>query len=89
VPVDQYVAHHNNQEIRVENTWFAGARLYIDDRLMDRTSAFTVFKKRIVLRARLSNQEDAPTIEVMARSGLIRVFFQLLVDDKEIAFAHA
>lgn len=84
MPVAHYIAHHEGTPIRVENTWFAGARLYINEELCDRTEAFLLPMERIVFQGRIGPGDEAPRVRVTCRSGIFEIPYRIFVDDTEL-----
>jgi hypothetical protein len=84
MPVQQYTASLEGHEIRVENTWFAGSKLYIDNHLLDISHQFLAGGKTPVLRGRLSKSDDAPWVNVLCRSNMFDIDVQIQVDEKTV-----
>ncbi|MDO4727480.1 MAG: hypothetical protein Q4B43_00595 [Bacteroidota bacterium] len=65
-------------EIRVENTWFHGERLYVNDELQDQQS--NLFNAS--LKGHLFDGETKKNIKANIFSYFIRIRCKLFVDDK-------
>ena len=62
----EWIAKHNNHTIRVVNTWFSGAKLYIDGECRDTTSALIATKKDSPLLSAKLNDEEVVEIYLIA-----------------------
>lgn len=80
-----YHAHYAQHELMVENTWIAGIKLYVDNRLVDVSYAPFVLQEETLLRTRLGDGASGPEVEVKVRSGLMDVHVRILVDGGELA----
>lgn len=76
-----FKALYNNQEIRVENTWFNGEKLYVNNELQDET--INLFPPARLTGHLIENGEKL-FIKANIYSGGITVNCSLFVDDKKI-----
>ena len=79
-----YHAHYAEHELLVENTWIAGIKLYVDNRLIDVSYTPFVLQEETLLRTRLGDGASGPEVEVKVRSGLMDVHVRILVDGGEL-----
>lgn len=76
MPVKEWTASHNGKAIRVVNTWFNGARLYINGECRDTNTK--LFAIRTPERPHLS----APLEPSDLSSPLVTVYFQAVLSVK-------
>tara|TARA_B100001142_G_scaffold308692_1_gene340450 strand:- start:467 stop:730 length:264 start_codon:yes stop_codon:yes gene_type:complete len=67
MPIGQkeWFADHEGHKIRVVNTWFGGAKLYIDGECRDTTRAFIALGETL-LSARLNEAGDIVEVSISA-----------------------
>jgi hypothetical protein len=75
-----WIANYENNEIKVENTWFNGERLYVNDILQDKT--FGGFSTK--LTGHLMNQKNERENIKANLGGFFKVNCQLFINDKKI-----
>jgi len=61
----EWITTYENHTIKVVNTWFAGAKLYIDGECRDSDYSFSVNPSFTLLSAKLS---DSNIIEIYAKA---------------------
>lgn len=76
-----FKALYNNHEIRVENTWFSGERLYINNELQDETISF--FPPVRLTGHILENGEKIP-VKANIYSGFVSIQCSLFINDKKV-----
>ena len=65
MPVKELNAVYKGKKTRVENTWFSGAKLYIDGDCRDTTSRLIAMdKQRPILSASIETETGTEIIEV-------------------------
>ena len=82
----EWIAEYNGHRIRVQNTWFSGARLYIDGECRDTNQQFFALSGAIPrLSACLVDSEGQKhVIEVFAKAPLFTVKAKICVDGRQI-----
>jgi len=70
---------HKGHKIRVENSWFGGERLYVDEELQDEHHGATL---RSQLSGTIKNGEGAGEGIKVSLGGWFSVGCQIFVDDK-------
>jgi hypothetical protein len=82
----EWIAEHSGHRIRVQNTWFSGARLYIDGECRDTNQQFFAVSGAMPrLSARLVDSEgQTHVIEVFIKAPLFTVKTKICVDGRQI-----
>jgi hypothetical protein len=84
--IKQWVTEFQGHSIRVTNSWFGGAKLYIDGECRDvNTDTFAVSVDAPVLRARIDpNNMSSSLVEVFCKA-IITVKAKIHIDGKKVA----
>lgn len=75
-----WTTNYENNEIKVENTWFNGEYLYVNDILQDKT--FGAFSTK--LTGHLINQKNERENIKVNLGGFFKVNCQLFINDKKV-----
>ncbi len=75
-----WTVKYNENEIRVENTWFNGERLFVNGKLQD--EKFSFFSSDLIGHLKTSDGEKK-TIKVNL-GGFFKIGCRLFVDDEKI-----
>lgn len=75
-----WTTNYENNEIKIENTWFNGEFLYVNDILQDKT--FGTFSTK--LTGHLINQKDERENIKVNLGGFFKVNCQLFINDKKV-----
>lgn len=75
-----WTARYEGNEIRIENTWFNGERLYVNGDLQD--ERYSVISSR--LTGHLVNQNKESKMIKVTLGGAFKVNCILFIDDKKI-----
>ena len=73
-----WTANYENNTIKVENTWFKGERLYVNDELQDDTKSLM----SAVLTGHLINSKGERENIKVNLGGFTRVSCKLFINDK-------
>ena len=85
MPVKELTAKFKGHDIRVVNTWFSGAKLYIDSDLQDTSQElFSVSGNRPLLSSSLTVDETRHTVEVFMKA-ILTTKIKICVDGKMVA----
>ncbi len=69
-----------NNEIRIENTWFNGERLYVNGNLQD--EKFSMFSSCLTGHIiNLRNEKEKIKVNI---GGLLEIYCRLFINDKKI-----
>jgi hypothetical protein len=70
MPLREWISYYEGNEIRVVNTWFQGAKLFINGEVRDEVkNLFSLDSKRPLLSARIEgNQPTSPLVEVYMKA---------------------
>jgi hypothetical protein len=81
-----WVSTHNGCQIRVTNSWFGSAKLYIDGECRDTNSDMFVSSRAPALSARMTPATGDPflVVEVYLKA-LVTVKVKICVDGKQIS----
>lgn len=75
---------YKNHKVRVENTWFSGERLYVDNILQDKTVGSLSFSERLFGNIKFEDG-SVETIKVSLGALLISVNCRIFIDDKLVS----
>jgi hypothetical protein len=76
----KWIANYHGTEIKVENTWFNGERLFVNGKLQDEKLSFFSAD----LSGHLINSTgEKPTIKVNI-SGFVKISCRLFVNDSQV-----
>lgn len=82
IVIEKYKGHY----IRVENTWFSGASLYINEQMVDHTNRLIAMDPNEVLLSAMINIDGKATqIDVSIASGLTSIQIKISIDGKYFA----
>ena len=85
MPLKEWVARHEGHSIRVTNTWFGGAKLYIDGECRDaNTDLFALSAARPRLSARLEPGKPGSGLVEVHFKALLTVQARICVDGKQV-----
>ncbi len=77
----EYVARHGKNHIVVTNSWFGGAKLYINGDRMDSDKSGINTGSTAMLRGTVPNEDGSRSVvEVFGRSGLFSIKIKICVD---------
>jgi len=80
-----YEIEQSGSRIRVVNSWFSGAKLYIDGDMKDFDNSYFASPKGAMLSGSFVNKNgEREVIEVFAKSNLITVGWLITSNGKEI-----
>lgn len=82
----EWIAEYNGHRIRVQNTWFSGARLYVDGECRDTNQQiFGVSGAIPRLSARLVDSDgQTRVIEIFVKAPFFTVKAKICVDGRQI-----
>lgn len=78
-----FKAIYGNNKIRVENTWFGGEKLYVNEELQDINNAFFIGSSLLTGHIVSEKNEKLP-IKARIYSDFIGIKCSLFIDDKEV-----
>jgi hypothetical protein len=81
--VKEWLVEFQNHQIRVTNSWFRGAKLYIDGTLRAENRSLIANPSRPAFSTPLSDA-DSPTVEVFFQA-VMTVKAKILIDGKKVA----
>ena len=84
MPKREIVAEHEGHEIRVVNSWFGGAKLYVDGDCRDTTNELFALGGSPILSATLSFESGTQLVEVYIRA-VMTTKIKIYVDGRHIA----
>lgn len=76
-----FKAIYNSQEIRIENSWFGGEKLFVNGELQDETINFWTPSR---LTGHLIENGEKLPIKANIYSGGISIKCSLFIDDKKV-----
>ncbi|NRA65699.1 MAG: hypothetical protein HRU19_14515 [Pseudobacteriovorax sp.] len=75
----------NGVDIRVVNSWWNGAKLYIDNDLKDFDRSLFAFASKPLLTSSYANEnEEKGVVKVYLKSNMLTVGIKITVDSKAI-----
>lgn len=81
----EWVASFEDREIRVQNSWNGGMRLFIDDeQVAENHQLFSVDKERPLLTASVAREKGAPFLVEIFAHALFWVSVKIVVDGKQV-----
>lgn len=82
----EWIAEYNGHRIRVQNTWFSGAKLYIDGECRDTNKQLFLVSGAITrLSARLVvSESQSQVIEVFMKAPLFTTKAKICLDGRQI-----
>ncbi|KAF0176532.1 MAG: hypothetical protein IV086_14635 [Hyphomonadaceae bacterium] len=84
MPAKEWVAEYKGHKIRVCNTWFFGAKLYIDGERRDTDNELLAFGAKPIMSARLVRDDSqSDLVEVFVRA-VFTVKAKIYADGKQI-----
>ena len=76
-----WTAKYENNEIRIENTWFNGERLFINNVLQDEKSSLA----SSTLTGQLTNTKNEKEDVKVNLGGFVKIVCNLFIDHKKVA----
>jgi hypothetical protein len=76
-----WIANYENNEIKVENTWFNGERLYVNNILQDKT--FGGFSTKLTGHL-INRKNERENIKVNLGARFCKVNCLLFINDKKV-----
>ena len=77
----EYVAHHGKNRIIAMNSWFGGAKLYINGDCVDTDKTWITTSSTALLRGSVPNEDGSRSVvEVFGWTGLVSVKLKICVD---------
>ncbi len=85
MPEKQIFTRYKDHDIRVENTWLSGARLYINNKCVDETDKFLAVEPNTpLLTAEIMTDDGIETIDILMLA-ILTVKIQIHANGKLIS----
>jgi hypothetical protein len=77
---------YHEHKVEVTNSWFTGAKLYIDDNLVDRNyGIFALNKNKTLMKASIQINDSEHLIEVFAWAPCLSVNIKICANGQQIS----